>query len=318
MIGFALFTMPDEKVLQILEGVNWIHASVTDINGKLRTMVLPSSALKKDDIWRGGIGLDGSSIEGFLGVANSDITAIPIKETLKKLPWTDGYDSAALIFLRTTDTNGEPYPTDPRNIASRIKKASTDMGFDTIKMRIEMEFFALEDIGNIYLEPDDGPEYMLPASEDHYFQFRNELSLHLIDMGYPIRYHHHENGQGQQEIEFGFMNGITDVADAAIIEKFASRLIAEKHGLDVTYMPKPFEKQAGSGMHNHMYLTKEGKNAFWDPDDIHHLSQTGRYFLGGILEHIAHLAVITNPVINSYKRVSAFFIRRFLATPRFL
>ena len=303
MIGFAPITMPDERTLKILEDVNWVHASVADTNGKLKSIMLPSSAFMDDDIWENGTDLDGSSIDGFLRVENSDITAIPIEESLRKLPWTEGYDSAALIFLRTTESGGGPYPTDPRNIADGIKRRAQGMGFDTIRMRIEMEFFALESRSDIYLEPDEGPEYMLPASEDRAFQFRDELSAHLIKMGYPLRYHHHENGWGQQEIEFGFMNGICDVADAAIVEKFASGFIAERHGLNVTYMPKPFGTQAGSGMHNHMYLTKDGKNAFWDAEDMHHLSQTGRYFLGGVLEHISGLAVITNPVINSYKRL---------------
>ncbi len=295
--------MPDERTLQILEDVNWIHASVADINGRLRTVIIPSSSFKKDDIWENGIGLDGSSIDGFLRVENSDITGIPIKESLRKLPWTDGYDSAALLFLRTTDTKGGPYPTDPRNIASTIKKKAEGMGFNTIKMRIEMEFFALENRDDVYLEPETPAEYMLSPSKDGAFRFRDELSAHLIKMGYPIRYHHHENGWGQQEIEFGFMNGICDVADAAIVEKFASRFIAERHGLNVTYMPKPFGAQAGSGMHNHMYLSRDGGNAFWDAEDVHHLSQTGRYFMGGLLEHISYLAVITNPIINSYKRL---------------
>ncbi len=295
--------MPDERTLQILEDVTWIHASVADINGKLKTVVIPSSTFRKDDIWKNGIGLDGSSIEGFLRVENSDITAVPIRETLRKMPWTEGYDKAAVILLRTSDAEGNPYPTDPRNTAERVEKAAESMGFDGVMMRIEMEFFALENRADIYMEPEGGPDYMLPASEDITFRFRDELSAHLASMGYPIRYHHHENGWGQQEIEFGFIKGIGETSDAAVIEKFVSRFIARIYGLQVTYMPKPFGTQAGSGMHNHMYLTKDGENAFWDADDTHHLSQTGRYFLGGILEHIPYLSAITNPSVNSYKRL---------------
>ena len=296
--------MLDERTLQILDDVKWVHASVADINGRLRTVAIPSSTFRNEDIWLNGIGLDGSSIDGFLRVENSDITAKPIRETLRKLPWTSGDDSAAIVLMETTDADGKPYPTDPRNIAGMVEKRGEEMGFDAVLMRIEMEFFALEERSDVYLDPEGGPEYMLSASEDMTFPFRDELSLHLMKMGYPVRYHHHENGWGQQEIEFGFMKGIPETSDAAVMEKFASRIIAERHGLSVTYMPKPFEMQAGSGMHNHMYLTKNGENAFIDMEDIHHLSQTGRYFLGGVLEHIPYLSVITNPSVNSYKRLS--------------
>ncbi len=287
-----------DKIPEFLKGIEWFHGFVCDVYGRMRTVSFSPETLISEG--KNGIGMDGSSIKGFADVEDSDILGIPEIDGAIVLRGK----KEALIPLRTYRSDGNPLLTDPRNVAFRAEEMVGKSGFSA-HIRPEMEFFVFrEEEDPLEINNPFGPRYFLPPSFDDAAEYRKELAGALRDVGINVRYHHHENAYGQIEIETVFLKGLIRTGDAVLIHKYLSRLIARKYGFRVTYMPKPIPTEAGSGMHMHIYLEKKGKNAFYDPDDRYGLSQTARYFVGGILEHVSAFTAITNPTVNSYKRIA--------------
>jgi glutamine synthetase len=274
----------------------WVYANLTDIMGKIHTI-----ALRKDyeSFFENGIGIDGSSIPGFASVNKSDLVAKPDKDTLVKIPWRD---KEYLVLLKTYyDKN--PFEKDPKNLAARVDEKLKDMGYVAV-MRPELEFFVLNENtkGNTH--------YFEPPYSDDTFEYRKRVSEAVQDMGIPIRYHHHENASGQIEIELLWSDTVERTCDYTVYTKIASKWIAKDMGIKVSYMPKLKREMAGNGMHVHLFLKKDGKNVFQGDNEI---TQEAMYFIGGILEHMPYMTAITNPTINSYKRLSGG-----LEAPRYL
>ncbi|ADD09230.1 glutamine synthetase family protein [Candidatus Aciduliprofundum boonei] len=274
----------------------WVYANLTDIMGKVHTI-----ALRKDyeSFFKNGIGIDGSSIPGFASVNRSDLVAKPDMRTFVKIPWRhDEY----LVLLKTYYEDNA-FDKDPKNVAEKADLALKEMGYEAV-LRPELEFFVLNENGR------GNTHYFEPPYSDVTFEYRKKVSEAVQDMGIPIRYHHHENASGQIEVELLWIDGVELTCDYTIYTKIVSKWLAKDMGMAVTYMPKLKKDMAGNGMHIHMFLKKNGENIFRGDNEI---SQEARYFIGGILEHMPYITALTNPTINSYKRLNGG-----LEAPRYL
>ena len=286
------------KISDDIKNMNWVHGFVCDIYGRMRTLTFPPKTLINEG--ERGIGIDGSSIKGFADIEDSDILGIPELDKSIILPTR----KEVLIPLQTHRADGSRLPTDPRNVIFNVEESLKSAGF-VPHIRPEMEFFVFgKDENPLNIHNPQGSMYFLPPSFDHIAEYRSELASTLRRIGIGVRYHHHENAYGQIEIELPFTEGALRTGDYILVHKYLSRMVARNYDFRVTYMPKPIPNEAGSGMHMHMYLEKNGKNAFYDENDELGLSQTARYFIGGILEHIRSFTAITNPTVNSYKRLA--------------
>ncbi len=266
--------------------VEWVYASLTDIEGKVHTI-----ALRKDyeSFFKNGIGIDGSSIPGFASVNRSDLVAKPDMKTFVKIPWREG----EYFVLLKTYYEDKIFEKDPKNVAEKVDVALRDMGYTAV-LRPEIEFYVLNEGG------DGNTHYFEPPYSDDTFEYRKRVSEAIQDMNIPVRYHHHENAAGQIEVELLWTDGVELTCDYTVYTKMVSKWIAKDMGMDVSFMPKLSEKMAGNGMHVHIFLKRNGENVFKGENEI---SQEARYFIGGVLEHMPHMAAITNPTINSYKRL---------------
>ncbi len=276
--------------------IEWVYANLTDIMGKIHTI-----ALRKDyeSFFKNGIGIDGSSIPGFASVNRSDLVAKPDMKTFVKIPWRE---KEYLVLLKTYYEDNA-FDKDPKNVAEKADLALKEMGYEAV-LRPELEFFVLNEDG------ESNTHYFEPPYSDITFEYRKKVSEAVQDMGIPIRYHHHENASGQIEIELLWIDGVELTCDYTIYTKLTSKWIAKEMNMAVTYMPKLRKNMAGNGMHIHMFLKRNGKNIFQGEEEI---SQEAQYFIGGILEHMPYITALTNPTINSYKRLSGG-----LEAPRYL
>ncbi len=274
----------------------WIYANLTDIEGRIHTV-----ALRRDyeSFFKNGIGIDGSSIPGFASVNRSDLVAKPDMDTLVKIPWRD---REYMVLLRTFYKQ-EPFEKDPKNLAHRVDMELENMGYIAV-LRPELEFFVLNE------EKNGNTHYFAPPYLDDTFEYRRRVSEAVQEMGIPVRYHHHENAAGQVEVELVWIDTVERTCDYTVYTKIASRWIAKDMGMQVSYMPKLKKDMAGNGMHVHIFLKKGEKNVFRGEEEI---TQEARYFIGGILEHMPYMAAVTNPTINSYKRLAGG-----LEAPRYL
>jgi glutamine synthetase len=309
--------------------VHWVQCQFTDLDGRIKTMSSPVADYTSGRAWREGISFDGSSVQGYKSVKSSDLVAMPDPATLVTLPWGEGVQRRASVLAFFKSPDGEPLDTDPRRVAQATMERAASMGFKQAMMFPELEFFLFRDPSQALAENEFwhrdvnfGPGaatkvaesqfsyvqrakrgYLLPAPLDATEDFRNEFSSALAEIGFDIRYHHHEAGSRQQEIEFRFLPSPMLAADAAVRYRHFARNIAAKYGLVATFMPKPIFADAGNGMHVHQYLASGGPSLFCDKDDKNGLSQTALYYIGGILEHARGMALVTNSSVNSYKRL---------------
>jgi len=316
------------------EKVEWVEVQFTDIFGSVRCVFLPARKFIEGNAWDSGVNFDGSSI-GFLSTDDSDMNAFPDPNTLVVLPFDEVGKKTALVICDIRDASTkESFPGDPRSISRKTSDLLRDRGFDSVRILSEMEFFVFKSMEAAQIENDVwgmdsnigggslkviptlikplvDHDYIIKPKKGYYLAppmdrvagFRTEVSNLMERFGFPIKYHHHENGNGQHEIEFEFIETTTGAADAVVIFKQMSRLLSDGYDFVPTFMPKPLFADLGSGQHAHQYLVKDGKNAFFDPDDKDKLSQTGRYYIGGILEYAKDMTAVTNPIINSYKRM---------------
>ncbi|WP_304675841.1 glutamine synthetase family protein [uncultured Lactobacillus sp.] len=283
--------------------VRFLRLAFTDINGTSKAVEVPTSQL--DKVLINDIRFDGSSIDGFVRLEESDMVLYPDFSTWAVLPWGDEKGGKiGRLVCSVHKTNGEPFEGDPRNNLKRVLKEMEEMGFSDFDIGFEAEFhlFKLGEDGNWTTEVPDHASYFDMTSDDEGARCRRDIVETLENIGFEVEAAHHEVGDGQQEIDFRFDDALT-TADRVQTFKMVVREVARKHGLYATFMAKPVEGQAGNGMHTNMSLFKDGKNVFYDKDGEFHLSDTALYFLNGILEHARAITAIGNPTVNSYKRL---------------
>ena len=294
--------MTREEIIRLAneQNVEFIRMQFTDIFGTLKNVALPVSQLEK--ALDNKVMFDGSSIEGFVRIEESDMYLYPDYDTFCILPWRSHAHVARMICdVRTPE--GEPFVGDPRSLLKRVLAEAAAMGY-TFNLGPEGEFF-------LFHLDEDGKPTTLTHDEASYFDMapldggedaRRDMCLTLEKMGFEIEASHHEVSQAQHEIDFRFSDALT-AADSGMTFKLVVKTIARAHGLHATFMPKPIFGINGSGMHLNMSLFKDGKNAFYDPNDEIELSEVAYQFIAGILAHVKGAALITNPLVNSYKRL---------------
>ena len=285
------------------EDVRFIRLAFTDINGTLKAVEVPNSQL--DKVLENDVRFDGSSIDGFVRLEESDMILYPDFSTWSVLPWGDstgGKIGCLTCSVHTTD--GEPFAGDPRNNLKRVIGQMKELGFTAFDIGFEAEFhlLKLDENGNWTTQVPDHASYFDLTSNDESASCRRDIVETLESIGFEVEAAHHEVGDGQQEIDFRFDDALT-TADRVQTFKMIVREIAKKHGLFATFMAKPLQGQAGNGMHTNMSLFKGNKNAFYDKNNKYHLSKTALYFLNGILEHARAITAVGNPTVNSYKRL---------------
>lgn len=289
-----------EEVLDIIkrDRVKFVNLQFSDMNGKAKSVTIPVSKL--NDALKYGHWFDGSSIEGFARISESDMLLKPDTSTYAVIPWLSENGGRTARFICDVYTpEEEPYECDPRYILRKALKEAEELGF-VYKTGPELEFFLLKN-GDGFKPHDDGNYFDLVM--DMGFDVRREMMEALTEMGIDIETSHHEVAPGQHEITFRYGNALT-TADRVMTLKSTLKAVAAKHNLYATFMPKPIYGVNGSGMHVHQSLfTKEGENAFYNPGDKYKFSDVAYQFLAGQMKHIKALTPILNPLVNSYKRL---------------
>lgn len=297
--------MTKDEVLRICKekNVKFINFQFCDLLGTVKSVTNPVSKLKgaiENNIW-----FDGSSIEGFTRIYESDMFLKPDLNTFAIVPWESNSEmSVARIICDVYLPNGEPFEGAPRQILRRQIERAKKMGFDNYYTGPELEFFLFktDDNGEALLEEHDNAGYFDYAM-DKAAPIRQAMSEVVSQMGIDVETIHHEVSQGQHEIDFKYSDAITQ-ADAVLTVKTALKAVARNWGLYATFLPKPIAGINGSGMHVHQSLFKGGKNAFYDEKNTkYHLSKTAMQFIAGQLKNIHEITAITNPLVNSYKRL---------------
>jgi glutamine synthetase len=285
------------------EGVDFLRLQFTDILGTVKNVSVPASQAEK--AFTEGIYFDGSSIEGFVRIQESDMRLDPDPETFAVLPWRDDAEGCAarLVCDVINTTTGEPFEGDPRTVLKRAVERAEEMGY-TLNAGPEPEFFVFDtdENGGPTTETHDAGGYFDLAPKDLASDLRREIIYNLDAMGFEVEASHHEVAEGQHEIDFKYDDALS-TADNIATFRSVVRATAALHDLHATFMPKPIPHINGSGMHTHLSLFEDGENAFHDGDDEFDLSETAYSFLAGILEHAPAIAAVTNPTVNSYKRL---------------
>jgi glutamine synthetase len=292
-------------VLDEIEGqnVDFLRLQFTDILGTVKNVSIPADQAEK--AFTEGIYFDGSSIEGFVRIQESDMRLKPDPETFAVLPWRRREDSAsARLICDVIDTStGEPFQGDPRRVLQNVLERAEDMGY-TVNVAPEPEFFLFEEDedGRGTTDLSDVGGYFDLAPKDLASDVRRDIIAGLEEMGFEIEASHHEVAESQHEINFEYDDALT-TADNVATFRTVVRAIASEHNLHATFMPKPIAEINGSGMHTHLSLFEGEENAFHDEDDEFNLSDTAHSFLAGILEHAPAITAVCNPTVNSYKRL---------------
>ncbi|KOP78937.1 glutamine synthetase [Lysinibacillus sp. FJAT-14745] len=296
------YTKEDIKRLIEEKNVSFIRLQFTDILGTIKNVEIPVSQL--DKALENKMMFDGSSIEGFVRIEESDMYLHPDLDTFVVFPWTSEKGKVARFICDVYTAKGEPFAGDPRNNLKRILKKMEDMGFTSFNLGPEPEFFLfkLDAKGEPTLEVNDHGGYFDLAPTDLGENCRRDIVLELEEMGFEIEASHHEVAPGQHEIDFKYADAIT-ACDNIQTFKLVVKTIARKHGLHATFMPKPLFGEAGSGMHFNVSLFKGKENSFYDESTELGLSETAMQFMAGVLAHVQGFTAVTNPTVNSYKRL---------------
>ncbi|MDL2220526.1 type I glutamate--ammonia ligase [Eubacteriales bacterium OttesenSCG-928-N14] len=283
------------------DGVEFIRLQFTDIMGTLKSLFITSKQL--DKALSNKCMFDGSSVEGFVRIEESDMYLYPDESTYCVLPIdTEGGKEARMICDVYT-TSGEPFCGDPRYVLRRAIQRAKDMGYSaSIGPECEFFMFKLDDDGNPTTQPVDDAGYFDLDPVDRGAAARKEMCALLEQMNFEVEAAHHECGRGQHEIGFKYADPLA-AADNIMTLKMVVKVVARKHGLHATFMPKPLYNAAGSGMHTNISLWQDGKNAFYDPNSELGLSTVAHEFIAGIMHHARALTAVTNPTVNSYKRL---------------
>lgn len=284
------------------DGVRFISLQFTDVTGAVKSVDIPVKRL--NEAIENGIWFDGSSIEGFARIQESDMRLVLDPKTYAVLPWTPEEAKRARVFCDIYLPDGSPFPGDPRGTLKRMLNRIQQRGW-TYNVGPEPEFFLFKRNGQLTINPvphDVGGYFDFSAS-DQAVRVRTELMAALEGMGLEIEMGHHEVALAQHEIDFRYANAL-ETADNVLTLKYTVKAIAAQHDLVASFMPKPIFGINGSGMHCHQSLfDAQGNNLFFDPQDEHHLSKLGYGFIAGQLKHARALAAVVAPTTNSYKRL---------------
>ncbi|MCH8107758.1 MAG: glutamine synthetase [Chloroflexi bacterium] len=277
--------------------VKFIRLWFTDILGNLKGFAITVEDL--EDAIHQGVGFDGAAIEGFARINESDMRAFPDPTTFTLLPWRPRQNAVARMFCDIYTPKGDPFVGDPRFALKRNLERLAQRGY-TYYVGPELEFFYLRDASSP--EPLDHSGYFDQLSSQPAGDLRRDTVLNLGEMGIPVKYSHHEAAHSQHEIDLQYTDALT-MADSVMTAKLVIKELAQIRGVYASFMPKPMSGMNGSGMHVHQSLFKGDENAFFDPDDEHHLSMTGKHFIAGLLRHAPEITLVTNQWVNSYKRL---------------
>ena len=290
-----------EDIIRIVkeEKIEFIRMQFVDIFGQLKNVAITASQIEK--AVNNQIMFDGSSIEGFTRINESDQCLYPDLDSFAIFPWRP---TVARLICDVYNPDGTPFVGDPRGVLRRVLHRAQEMGFDSFNIGPELEFFLFEtdEHGHATTRTRDEASYFDLGPLDHGEATRREICLNLEKLGFEIEASHHECAVGQHEIDFKYTNAL-DGADKIMTFKLAVKTLAQRNGLHATFMPKPIYGIAGSGMHLNMSLFKDGKNVFYDENGERQLSQTAYAFIAGLLEHVKGFTALTNPLVNSYKRL---------------
>lgn len=288
-----------EKVKELK--VKFIRLRFTDILGIPKNVEIPTREFKK--ALEGKIMFDGSSIQGFVRIEESDMYLKPDYSTFTINPWEEEKD-VARITCDIYNPDGSPFEGCPRNNLKRVVEEVKEMGYSTnIGPEVEFFLFFRDENGKATTKTHDQGGYFDLLPIDLGEEARRDMVIALEKLGFEVEASHHEVAPGQHEIDFKYCDALT-AADRIMTLKLTSKTIALKHNLHVTFMPKPIFGICGSGMHTHLSLFKNGENIFYDPNGKYRLSQEALYFIGGLLKHAKGFTAITNPLVNSYKRLT--------------
>jgi glutamine synthetase len=290
-----------EDILKQIDeaGVRYIRLCFTDVLGRLKGMALTRPEI--EEALDSGQGFDGSSIEGFVRIEESDLMAVPDLKSFRIFPWLIGGERVAMMFCDIQTPEGEPYDGDPRYILRKALKKIEEKRW-TFYTGPEIEYF--------YFKNDQKPEII---DKGGYFDYGTvdigttlrKKTVHALEsIGIPVECSHHEVAPSQHEIDLKYHDALV-MADFAQLYKFIVKEIALENGYYATFMPKPLFGLNGSGMHTHMSIFENGRNLFFDADAPYHLSEMARQFVAGILRHIQEITLVTNQWVNSYKRLVA-------------
>lgn len=292
-----------EDILHLIkeEDVQFIRMQFTDLFGQLKNVAITVSQVERalDD----QIMLDGSSIQGSVRVEESDQYLHPDWDTFAILPWRPQYGKVARLICDIYNPDGTPFPGDPRNILKRVLRRAGKLGY-IFHIGSELEFFLFQtnEEGQPTTKTSDEAGYFDLGPLDHGEGTRREIALALERMDIGVEATHHEAAAGQHEIDLKYTNALT-AADNIMTVKLAVKTLAQKNGLLASFMPKPVHGAAGNGMHVNMSLFREEQNLFYDEDGEKALSPLARQFIAGLLDHAQGFCALTNPLVNSYKRL---------------
>jgi glutamine synthetase len=291
-----------DYVLRTVEerGVRFIRLWFTDVLGQLKSFAITPAEL--ENAFAEGMTFDGSAIDGFSRVQESDMLAIPDANTFGVLPWRGDDAPVARMFCDVTDLDGTPFAGDPRSVLRRNLDRARERGF-TFYAGPDMEYFYFANADTTKEpEPLDRGSYFDLTASDVASDLRKRTILTLEAMGIPVRYSHHEDSPSQHEIDLRYTDALT-MADNVMTFKLVVKEVALERGVHATFMPKPMTGVQGSGMHTHFSLFEGDVNAFYDPGDEFHLSKVAKGFIAGLLRHAREITAITNQWVNSYKRL---------------
>ncbi|HET7737151.1 MAG TPA: glutamine synthetase family protein [Tepidiformaceae bacterium] len=277
--------------------VKFIRLWFTDIVGSLKSFAITVEELEK--AFDGGMGFDGSSIEGFARIDESDMIALPDPTTFQLVPWRPKEHAVARMFCDIHRPDGRPFEGDPRYVLKQQLKRASDLGY-TFYVGPELEYFYFKDA--LGTEPLDRGGYFDQTALDVASDLRRDTVLMLEQMGIEVELSHHEAAPSQHEIDLRYSDALS-MADNAMTYRLAVKEVAMAAGVYATFMPKPIATENGSGMHVNQSLFRGEKNAFYDAEDPYHLSAIARGYIAGLLAHAREITLVTNQWVNSYKRL---------------
>lgn len=291
-----------DYVLRTVEerGIRLVRLWFTDVLGNLKSFAI--SPAEMENALNDGMSFDGSAIDGFSRVQESDVLALPDANTFEVLPWVDPKGAEARVFCDIAKLDGTPFDGDPRQVLRRNLNAAHQLGY---------QFYVAPDIEYFYFDPPSKDSRPVPLDEGGFFDLtstditsslRKETIRTLETMSIPVEYSFHEDAPSQHEIDLRHTDALT-MADSVMTFRLVVKEIAALHKVHATFMPKPLEGVQGSGMHLHLSLFKDEQNAFHDATEPYNLSPTAKQFMAGLLRHAAEITAITNQTVNSYKRL---------------
>ncbi|MDI3299083.1 MAG: type I glutamate--ammonia ligase [Bacillota bacterium] len=294
---------PDEILRTVREqGVRFIRLQFTDVLGVIKNVDIPAAQLEK--ALAGELAFDGSSIEGFVRIEESDMVLQPDPDTFVVFPWRNGDGTrTARLICDIANPDGSPFEGDPRRVLRRAMARAAEHGL-VMNVGPEPEFFLFntDQEGNATTRTQDQAGYFDLAPVDRGEEARADMVVTLQEMGFEIEASHHEVAPGQHEIDFKYADALT-TADAIVTFRFVVRTVAAAHGLHATFMPKPLFGVNGSGMHLHQSLFRGEENAFYDPRRPDGLSEMALHYIAGVIRHARAITALANPLVNSYKRL---------------